>query len=428
MSKRVILLHCHIFKNGGTTIDSILSKNFGGGAFFRERSDDQFLKSEEIIGLAAANEQLISLSSHKLALPAPEHEDFLFVPLVVLREPLDRLGSIYAFYRRLGQAISHECLLAQRYSFQSFVSLLLDSGLDSSFANLQAQFFLGNYKLSPSPSEITWPMIAANAHRVRCVGTLEAFDESLCRWQEYLADFFPNLDLAYVRQNVSVDRAARLEERLYGIEAELGPELVVRFRERNLFDYRLYRLIQGRLQNEGAREDVCHAASETRGDESCFASTMVAGDSPAWSGATIEILSCQLRDSESGRGLVVVTPGQEVEVVIMVRAVASISHPIVGFAVENSRQELVFCMNSLQNPEPLTAPRVGEMEALTFSFRFPPLSSGSYTISPAIASGSQSLHTTLCLVKDAVLFLVPVRESERLPGFIDLADYSFRQG
>ena len=168
MSSNTVLLHCHIFKNGGTTIDACLTKNFGSAAIFIESPDGNFLSPGRIIETCKKGGQVHSISSHKIGLPPPKHERFKFCPLIMVREPLDRVGSIYSFYNRLERDISHECAFAKRNSFRVFVKTLLDAGLDSSFSNLQAQFFLKTL-----PTEENWSTVVENINDEAVDVTLE---------------------------------------------------------------------------------------------------------------------------------------------------------------------------------------------------------------------------------------------------------------
>ena len=455
---RTVLLHCHIFKNGGTTIDGVLSKNFGDLAINVERQDGPFFPQSAIVERAMSNERVVSIASHKIALPAPHHESIQFIPLVMLSDSWDRLGSMYAFYRRQTQDINHECRLAKRVSFRSFVDLLLKTGLNRSFSNLQSFFFLGNTTPQLYPSKTTWPVIATNFSDSQCVGTLELFDESMVLWEEYLQEFIPRIDLSYTKKNTSMERPPTIAERLRHLEGELGSALVLKFKENNEFDYQLYQMAQQRIRYEIERRmDFSGKLREFKGKNQCVQSDTHAMDStsgrqedqgnkitlfhrdkqlqispfpPEWCSTrtgAVDIVGCELLEAGSGLILSVVEHGLNVEVLITVQAHRIIHEPIIGITVQNSRDEVVFCMNSFHCKIKMAPPAVGENVSYSFGFTIPPLNSDSYTISPAFAFGSQENHTMLCQVKDAVLFFVPVMIKPRLPGFLYISDYSFTQ-
>lgn len=436
MPNNVILLHCHIFKNGGSTIDNALTNNFGTRAIFRENpAGQQFLLSDTIIDIveSAGPAEVASVSSHRMGLPAPRHNSIKFIPLIMIREPLDRLGSMYSFYGRQKNYISHECLLAKRETLKSFIETLLSAGLDSSFSNLQCQFFLGNYSPPQHPSEKTWPTIVNNLHAVSCVGLLEMFDESMVIWEEYLRQFIPDINLSYVKKNVSANRPPTLEERLELIREQLGDDLVAEFTKQNQYDYQLYNLAKIKLRKVIEEQPSFHERLAGFRKKHPHSKTIphtlagegqVVGEANDNSSSSAEIIACELLEQETGQLLKTVRHGQHVKVLIAVEVKKEISSPIVGITVTNDKGDIVFAMNSLYTSEGI--PSLASNKKMTFGFCFtiPPLNSGSYAITPALASGTQEEHTPLSRVEDAVLFLVPKMIDQRMPGFLYLENYS----
>ena len=465
--ENVVLLHCHIFKNGGSSIDSALLQNFGTKAIFRESpAGQQFLLSDAILDIVESTgpKKVASISSHRMGLPAPSHDTITFIPLIMIREPLDRLGSMYSFYRSQKVNISHECLLAKRETLKSFVEILLSAGLDSSFSNLQSQFFLGNYFPPKHPSEKTWPTIVENLNAVPCVGLLEMFDESMVIWEDFVGQFIPTIDFSYIKSNVSANRSSSLAERLELLHDQLGDGLISEFKQRNHYDYRLYNLAKAKLQQTinshssfperlanfkkrislGPDQSIQakDQLPDTKGkiENKNQTNTMIVvprgkkqillnrppTETKGVDSSPIHIIGCGLFEQETGTHLQTVRHGQQVEVLVAVEVKGEIPAPIVGITVSNDNQDIVFAMNSLYSTGGVTALSVGKDMKFSFLFTMPPLNSGSYTISPAVASGTQEEHTLLSTVKDAVLFFVPKMIGLRMPGFLYLNEYSLQ--
>jgi len=468
MSENVILLHCHIFKNGGSTIDSVLRENFGFRAIFRESSDcHKFLLSGEIIDIVESADcgEVASISSHRMGLPAPSHPSLTFIPLVMIREPLDRLGSMFSFYRRQRDETGHEYLLAKKTSFKEFVETLMGADLDSSFTNLQCQFFLGNYSFPKHPTEKTWATIAENLNTVPCVGVLDKFDESMILWEQNLRQFLPSIDLSYTKQNVSHERAQNLDERLEFILEELAEKLVAEFKKRNEFDYRMYNLVKNKIIEkigdisgfsekllqfrkrhkievgtikaegpsrtiacnvvDGLNENIQNDVVFLMGGKKCSLPRIYERMETV-SSSSIHIIGCGLFDQQTGQLLRMVKHGQSVDLVVVVEVKDNISKPIVGITVENDKHEIVFVMNSLHSVKSISCLTIGEIESFAFCFKIPPLNSGSYAVTPAFASGTQDDHVILCCVKDAVLFFVPKMIEQRMPGFLYINNFDFK--
>lgn len=459
-----ILLHCHIFKNGGSTIDNILTKNFRERALFRENSNGQnFLLSNSILEFIdnSGQEKIASISSHSMGLPAPKHDLIHFIPLIIIREPLDRLGSMYSFYQRHNNHISHECLLAKRNTLKSFVETLFQCGLDSSFSNLQCQFLLANYFPPKHPSDKTWPTIIENLRSIHCVGLLEMFDESMVLWEEYLRKFIATIDLSYEKKNVSENRLSALNSRLEIIHEQLGDNLVTEFKKRNVYDYQLYEIIKDRLlgainNNKTFTEllsnfrrkmyvDGKRVADSTSQEPTSL--TRLEQDTPLQPISTVsldakqnlldsqkplktnavatsnDIISCGLFAPGSGEEIHIVHQGQRVEVTIAIKTKDTIDKPIVGITITDSNQQIVVAMNSLYSSEKIYPLKEHSEITYHFLFTMPPLNSGSYTVTPAFASGTQEEHTILAEINDAILFFVPRMIKQRMPGFLHINDY-----
>jgi len=408
--KRIVLLHSHIFKNGGTTIDGILKNNFGPNALSLESPDGNFISPKKIEEIVRNDLTAKSISSHKLPVLSTKNNDTVFIPLVMIREPLDRTKSMYLFYRRQEQAISHECLLAQRTTFTEFVSALMETRLDGSFSNLQCKFFLGN---QTNPSSDNWPLIAYKIQATQCLGVVDLFKESITKWGNYLKGFIPSLDLAFERQNVTPNRPSKLEYRLEEIKKELGKTIVDIFVQRNKFDYKLYKY---------AKEILCNAKTFHQGNNQRIerpTALKVQGKSKK-----VKITASKLEAPVTGQPLTIIWPKQEVVVAIHIESYAAITEPIIGLSVKNNRQVVIFEMNNLQAEITIPSTKAGQKNIYKFMFHMPPLNVGTYTISTAFAEGSLQTHNILCERRDAIIFLVSNSRDVQSSGILFVQHYS----
>ncbi len=97
---RFVILHYHIFKNAGTTIEEILIKTFPAGFAKLDTEDhDALLSNSVLLDLLNSNPGLQAISSHQLRYPVPQVKDFLFFDVCFLRDPLDRIRSMYDYFR-----------------------------------------------------------------------------------------------------------------------------------------------------------------------------------------------------------------------------------------------------------------------------------------------------------------------------------------
>jgi hypothetical protein len=96
-----LLFHYHLFKNAGTSVDEILSRNFGRHWVEQEFNDvpTPGSASQLVHEFLAERPGIKAVSSHTARLPAPELAERVTLPIIFVRHPIDRLKSAYNFER-----------------------------------------------------------------------------------------------------------------------------------------------------------------------------------------------------------------------------------------------------------------------------------------------------------------------------------------
>ena len=121
-------------------------------------------------------------------------------------------------------------------------------------------------------------------------------------------------------------------------------------------------------------------------------------------GASIETIV--LLD-KSGRPLSWVVGGEEISLVIQCRIKEQLQNPIVGFIVKDRLGQSVFADNTfltyIDSPVPVASEQILEAQ---FSFRMPVMPTGDYSISAAVAEGTQQEHIQHQWINDALIFKV----------------------
>lgn len=242
--KRHVILHYHIFKNAGTTIYSILERNFGrqlktldAGHFNEPLSNDVLLKFLQRHPRAKA------ISTHHLLPPKPEDEDFVFHDILFLRHPLARLSSMYAFYRRT--AITEDPLTteARKRSTADFMRLLLER-YPQYVHNAQVEYLSARSRTAEGNSLQTAFGIARQA---TVLGVAEMFDVGAVLAQETLAPYFKRLQFGYVAQNVSSAEPRQLDVHLAEFRDACGIELYEQLLQCNRLDIELLEMAKREL-------------------------------------------------------------------------------------------------------------------------------------------------------------------------------------
>jgi hypothetical protein len=236
-----ILVHFHIYKNAGTTIDWILQKTFGKNAQNVDDFDNpgRIIDWNVILDFLKANPDSESISSHQIRFPLPISDFFNFLPMVFIRDPLSRIFSIYGDQKRIGS--NHELSIkAKTLSPKEFFEWCFNS-TNKIMENSQTIFLQPNTP-TQSPLEYAKKMIL----ECSIIGITEKLDKSLVLAEEVLRRIFPKIDLSYVKQNVNPNNQTKkpIIEKSYNL---LGETLTNELISRNKLDLELYSFTLRRL-------------------------------------------------------------------------------------------------------------------------------------------------------------------------------------
>ena len=236
---RYLLIHYHVFKNAGSTVEYILDKSFGE-CWTRFDGDDPncVLRPADLLAMLRKNPRLLSLSSHQLRYPVPKMDGHVFFDLVFLRDPIDRIYSIYRHFRRQPAPDDIMSQLSNSLPLGEFISQLLTDYpqyVNDMQVNLLANG--GDYTRPPG----VWDLDAATdvMRKSAVPGTLDCFNTSWVAAQYFLRPVFPMLDCRYVPQNVFTGADTILEQRLRRVREECGKVIYQQLFELNQLDTEL---------------------------------------------------------------------------------------------------------------------------------------------------------------------------------------------
>jgi|SRR5680860_17040 len=138
-----------------------------------------------------------------------------------------------------------------------------------------------------------------------------------------------------------------------------------------------------------------------------------------------QIIGVGLYEVLSNKRVAIVTKGQAVIVYIRVKFNTTIDNPIYGFSIKDRLNNIVTQTNTYVLDQLVKPGKAGELTDVAFEFMIPNLSIGSYTISPALASGTQEDHIQHSWVHDALVFQIASQKRYHLPGFVALDEVNF---
>ncbi|RLA55301.1 MAG: hypothetical protein DRQ98_05595 [Gammaproteobacteria bacterium] len=248
---RHIILHGHIFKNAGTTFDWSLKKNFGK-SFLDHRQDELMRKNgrAHLAQLLSDESGLCAISSHHMTKELPELPEVNFIPVHLLRHPIERIRSVYDFERKQ-RGVTPGAKAAKSKSFKEYVEWRMRQDVSRTIRNYQTAYLAGHHRRSTDVNIISRHFVDAveMVTNVSLVGLVERYDESMVVLEDALRAYFPEIDLSYVAQNVSARKSAQsgdggATEEILGELGSLQKTVI----DENSFDLALYQVARVRLQ------------------------------------------------------------------------------------------------------------------------------------------------------------------------------------
>lgn len=224
---RTVVLHYHLFKNAGTSLDAILKRNFDDAWVTQEFPAMSGNNSALVADWIAGSPKGAAYSSHTMTGPLPEIEGVRVIPVILLRDPLTRIRSAYQFERRqVANTLGTQ--LARAHDFEGYVRARLEVAGDRQCRNFHTTILA---RMIPGAGdELT--RAKASVSRLRdagVVGLVARFDETMERLTKRLRPVWPSFDWQQTRANTS-EKADPVE---------MNPALEALLREANAQDIAL---------------------------------------------------------------------------------------------------------------------------------------------------------------------------------------------
>ncbi len=249
---RSVIVHYHLFKNAGSSVETILKENFGAAWLSHDGPDPAgAVFSHELARLIGEHPDVSAVSSHQVRPPVPAIPGVEVLPVVFLRHPLDRVQSIYDFDRRRGP-VTPAAELAAEHDFADYVDVLLD----------RPGILVRNFQVRVLTD--AWDYDRRLAARLPLAQHLEralAFVDSLpavglvCQWDlswsqlaPWIQRSFPDFHVTTSAHfNADPHRPEGLPERLDRLRDRLGDARYQRLEDANTADFELYERARARL-------------------------------------------------------------------------------------------------------------------------------------------------------------------------------------
>jgi len=201
LAKRTIILHYHLFKNAGTSVDRILQRNFPERwvtAEFRGQNN-----TAQVTDWIQNEPDAVAFSSHTMMGPLPKLPGVEIIPVMMLRDPISRIRSAYRF-EHAQKTDNFGAILARHTDLEGYVRVRLALPGDRQCRNFQT-WRLASLVPGPEP-ELERATKALG--QLSVAGLVSDFGGSLGRLQTVLAEVHPDFTFENLRLNVSKGKAA----------------------------------------------------------------------------------------------------------------------------------------------------------------------------------------------------------------------------
>lgn len=261
---RPLLIHYHIFKNAGTSFECALRKALGP----RLRTYDSpvpqgILSADDIINYVTSAPEIEAICTHQAILPGPKIRDRAVFTSILIRDPIARIRSIYAFEQRQREP-TPGALKAKAADFKGYVEWRLGT-TPAMLCNFQT-YFCSRTKTAvhnKAVNEIHLQEAIANLDRINIVGTVERYGDWLRLAQAILSKAFQNISLSASRQNATRAEPEVTHAEIFDdLVSDLGLGLAEHLLECNKLDMRLHQIADALLSRKLAEEGVTIALRE----------------------------------------------------------------------------------------------------------------------------------------------------------------------
>jgi hypothetical protein len=238
---RFVVVHYHIFKNAGTTVERILEREFPGAfAKLHGPTPDCTLDAEDLAAFLEDHPDVKAITSHHLRYPIPAIRNTVVFDCCFLRHPLDRLDSLYSYLQKI------DSTNAQRQSPAEFLRHLIERSPEQ-VSNVQVTY-LANRGAFTRPANTGDLDDAVKVMRnMAFPGVVEMFQESMVAAEYFMRPAFPSILLGAPAANVSRPGIHDPSEREWRLIERWGRGLYNELARRNELDIELF---------ESARQEI----------------------------------------------------------------------------------------------------------------------------------------------------------------------------
>ncbi len=239
-NERNVIVHYHLFKNAGSSIDHLLKFNFGDKWLaYDSDSAGGTIPCDGLEKLIADNPSNVAFSSHQIIPPLPQIAGNVY-PIVILRDPIDRVKSAYLFEWKKQLGLDEPKGTLEDYIKQKFANRRHNSIEEFQTIRMSNQH-KGRFQSHDSIDDSELLEHAINFIKsLSFIGIVDDFERSVELLIEFLQPAFPDFKNREFKSNVLQDLSLSQEQKREQIKQELSAEMFEQVISRNKLDEELY--------------------------------------------------------------------------------------------------------------------------------------------------------------------------------------------
>lgn len=247
------LVHYHIYKNAGSTIDNAIKKSFGKNSLLELDKHPKYKDSAEF------NEDLIdtvieeggdytAFSSHRMTPTVHRSKKYNFLPLVCLRHPLLRAGSVYR-YEKIRPDDKPGKEFAQELDFPEWLKWSMNNAVNIESRNYQTTLLSipDVSRREAGGKLVDLELVKSRIDEMPVVGVVEYFEETCRLLEAYVGTTFPAFEIGAAHDN-RTKAISDWKDELKKIQKSLPRSILIEFEEKNAMDYDLFWYGVGKLR------------------------------------------------------------------------------------------------------------------------------------------------------------------------------------
>jgi len=247
------LVHYHIYKNAGSTIDNAIKKSFGKDLLLELDKDvrykDNEIYDEQLIhSVIESGTKCIAFSSHRMTPTVHRSSRYNFLPIVTLRHPLLRAGSVYR-YERIRNDEKPGKEYAKELEFSDWLNWSLNQTGYIESRNYQTTLMsipdVNQGEKMTSIADID--LAKERLNEMPIVGIVEYFEETCRLMEAYIGNKFPQFTIGNSHDNKTKEVSCWKKE-LKDIQNSIARETLIQFEEKNALDYEMFWFGVGKLK------------------------------------------------------------------------------------------------------------------------------------------------------------------------------------